>query len=196
MKGRSCLPHDPEIIVRLCISPFWVCNEILSYGHLKSISALLVLHRQGGCSLRVLLFFLMLIGTCRFILSARLCLVCRYIPSFTFIKKFIIYATFLSGRSCLFPCFWWRFSISLHSYVKCISSATLHASFIYLLSCFCSWLPLCICLLLAIFSRISVVIHCCLAVSLTLPHTSLATLLTVSFTLSHTLLTGSWFKCV
>ena len=31
---------------------------------------LLLLHIRGGCSLAVLLFFLMLVGTCYFILSA------------------------------------------------------------------------------------------------------------------------------
>ena len=36
---------------------------------------LLFLQRRGGCSLTVLLFFLMLVGTCCFILSASLCVV-------------------------------------------------------------------------------------------------------------------------
>ena len=39
------------------------------------ILELLFLQRQGGCSLTVLLFFLMLVGTCCFILSASLCVV-------------------------------------------------------------------------------------------------------------------------
>ena len=37
------------------------------------ILELLFLQRRGGCSLTVLLFFLMLVGTCCFILSASLC---------------------------------------------------------------------------------------------------------------------------
>ena len=39
------------------------------------ILELLFLQRRGGCSLTVLLFFLMLVGTCCFILSASLCVV-------------------------------------------------------------------------------------------------------------------------
>ena len=39
------------------------------------ILELLLLQRRGGCSLTVLLFFLMLVGTCCFILSASLCVV-------------------------------------------------------------------------------------------------------------------------
>ena len=39
------------------------------------ILELLFLQRRGGCSLTVLLFFLMLVGTCSFILSASLCIV-------------------------------------------------------------------------------------------------------------------------
>ena len=39
------------------------------------ILELLFLQRRGGCSLTVLLFFLMLVGTCCFILSASLCAV-------------------------------------------------------------------------------------------------------------------------
>ena len=39
------------------------------------IIGLLFLHIRGGCSLTILLFFLMLMGICCFILSARLCLV-------------------------------------------------------------------------------------------------------------------------
>ena len=39
------------------------------------ILELLFLHIRGGCSLTVLLFFLMLVGTCCFILSASLCVV-------------------------------------------------------------------------------------------------------------------------
>ena len=45
------------------------------------ILELLFLQRRGGCSLTVLLFFLMLVGTCCFILSASLCVV-RFILSF------------------------------------------------------------------------------------------------------------------
>ena len=37
------------------------------------ILELMFLHIRGGCSLTVLLFFLMLVGTCCFILSASLC---------------------------------------------------------------------------------------------------------------------------
>ena len=37
------------------------------------IVELLILQTRGGCSLMVLLFFLMLVRTCCFILSARLC---------------------------------------------------------------------------------------------------------------------------
>ena len=37
------------------------------------ILELMFLHIQGGCSLMVLLFLLMLMGTCCFILSASLC---------------------------------------------------------------------------------------------------------------------------
>ena len=36
---------------------------------------LMFLHIPAGCSLTVLLFFLMLVGTCCFILSASLCVV-------------------------------------------------------------------------------------------------------------------------
>ena len=39
---------------------------------LKLILELLFLHRRGGCSLTVLLFFLMLVVTCCFIPSASL----------------------------------------------------------------------------------------------------------------------------
>ena len=39
------------------------------------ILELLFLHIRGGCSLTLLLFFLMLVGTCCFILSANLCVV-------------------------------------------------------------------------------------------------------------------------
>ena len=39
------------------------------------ILELMFLHIRGGCSLTVLLFFLMLVGTCCFILSASLCVV-------------------------------------------------------------------------------------------------------------------------
>ena len=39
------------------------------------ILELTFLHIRGGCSLTVLLFFLMLVGTCCFILSASLCVV-------------------------------------------------------------------------------------------------------------------------
>ena len=39
------------------------------------ILELMFLHIRGGCSLTVLLFFLMLVGTCSFILSASLCVV-------------------------------------------------------------------------------------------------------------------------
>ena len=39
------------------------------------ILELLFLQRRGGCSLTVLLFFLMLVGTCCFVLSASLCVV-------------------------------------------------------------------------------------------------------------------------
>ena len=39
------------------------------------ILELLFLQRRGGCSLTVLLFFLMLVGICCFILSASLCVV-------------------------------------------------------------------------------------------------------------------------
>ena len=39
------------------------------------ILELLFLQRRGGCSLTVLLFFLVLVGTCCFILSVSLCVV-------------------------------------------------------------------------------------------------------------------------
>ena len=41
------------------------------------ILELLFLQRRGGCSLTVVLFFLMLVGTCCFVLSASLCVVRR-----------------------------------------------------------------------------------------------------------------------
>ena len=34
MKGRSCLPNDPKIIVCICFGPFWICNKMLSYGRI------------------------------------------------------------------------------------------------------------------------------------------------------------------
>ena len=46
------------------------------------ILELLFLYRRVGCSLTVLLFFLMLMGTCFFILSTSLC-GASYVPSFT-----------------------------------------------------------------------------------------------------------------
>ena len=61
------------------------------------ILELLFLHIRGGCSLTVLLFFLMLVGICCFILSASLCVVPptrSYVPSFTSARKFINYTPF------------------------------------------------------------------------------------------------------
>ena len=34
MKGRSCLPNDPKIIVCICFGAFWICNKMLSYGRI------------------------------------------------------------------------------------------------------------------------------------------------------------------
>ena len=34
MNGRSRLPNDPKIIVRIYFGAFWVCNKMLSYGRL------------------------------------------------------------------------------------------------------------------------------------------------------------------
>ena len=44
------------------------------------ILELLFLQRRGGCSLMVLLFFLMLVGTCCFILSMSVYLDCNLAP--------------------------------------------------------------------------------------------------------------------
>ena len=54
---------------------------------LQLILELMFLHIRGGCSLTVLLFFLMLVGTCCFILSASLCVVR---PTFLCIISFSI----------------------------------------------------------------------------------------------------------
>ena len=50
------------------------------------ILELMFLHIRGGCSLTVLLFFLMLVGTCCFILSASLCVVRPIATSFQYVK--------------------------------------------------------------------------------------------------------------
>ena len=34
MKGWSCLPNDPKIIVCICSGGFWVFDEMLSYGRI------------------------------------------------------------------------------------------------------------------------------------------------------------------
>ena len=34
MKGQSCLPNDPKIIVCICFGAFWICNKMLSYGRI------------------------------------------------------------------------------------------------------------------------------------------------------------------
>ena len=34
MKGRSCLPNDPKIIVCICFGAFWICNKMLSYDRI------------------------------------------------------------------------------------------------------------------------------------------------------------------
>ena len=34
MKGRSCLPNDPKIIVCICFGAFWICNKMLFYGRI------------------------------------------------------------------------------------------------------------------------------------------------------------------
>ena len=54
------------------------------------ILELLFLHIRGGCSFTVMLFFLMLGGTCCFILSASLCVqyVKRMLPLFRTVVKF------------------------------------------------------------------------------------------------------------
>ena len=63
------------------------------------ILELMFLHIRGGYSLMVLIFFLMLVGICCFILSASLCVVRPTYPSFTSTRKFINYTTFLGGRN-------------------------------------------------------------------------------------------------
>ena len=67
------------------------------------ILELLFLQRRGGCSLTVLLFFLMLVGTCCFILSASLCVVgtCCFILSASLIWKiYLKNIPFHVGRRC------------------------------------------------------------------------------------------------
>ena len=36
MKGRSCLPSDPKIIICICFGAFWICNKMMSYGRITS----------------------------------------------------------------------------------------------------------------------------------------------------------------
>ena len=63
MKGRSCLPNDPMIIVCICFGAFWIC-KMLSYGRHTINFRIFLFHVRGGCSLTVLLFFPKLVGTC------------------------------------------------------------------------------------------------------------------------------------
>ena len=68
------LPDDPKIVDCIYIlahsgSAIRCCP--IADSHL--ILEFLFLHIRGGCSLTVLIFFLMLVGTCCFILSASLC---------------------------------------------------------------------------------------------------------------------------
>ena len=81
------------------------------------------LHIRGGCSLTVLLFFLMLVGTCCFILSA-----IPYIPSFLLQQPFAnsSIVVFIMFPSPLLPQLF-------HTYISPISSLMSPAS-IYALS--------------------------------------------------------------
>ena len=60
------------------------------------------LHIRGGCSLVVVFFVLMLVGTCCFILSASLCVVRPTYRASHRYDKFVNYTTFLNGRNAIF----------------------------------------------------------------------------------------------
>ena len=63
------------------------------------ILELLFLQRRGGCSLTVLLFFLMLVGTCCFILSASLCVVRPTYRTFSY-KKWVLLQSLVMNSHC------------------------------------------------------------------------------------------------
>ena len=94
MKGRSCLPNDPKIIVRICFGAFWVCNKMMSYGRL-TINFSIVVFAQVKWMFS---YSIALLPDAR----GNMLLYSVYVPSFTSAQKFINYATFLSGRNAIF----------------------------------------------------------------------------------------------
>ena len=64
------------------------------------------LYIRGGCSLVIVFFILMLVGTYCFILSASLCVVRPTYRSSHRAQKFVNYTTFLSGRDAIFFSRW------------------------------------------------------------------------------------------
>ena len=98
MKRWSCLPNDPKFVVCICFGAFWIAVRYCPMADSQLILDLLFLYIRCGCSLAGLLFFLMLVGTCCFIVCLSLHSA-SYVPSFTSARKFINYTTFLRGRN-------------------------------------------------------------------------------------------------
>ena len=102
MKGRSCLPNDPKIIVRICFGAFWVCNKMMSYGRLTiNFSIVVFAQVKWMFSYNIALLpdargNMLLYSVCQPLRST------SYVPSFTSAQKFINYLTFLSGRNAIF----------------------------------------------------------------------------------------------
>ena len=74
-KKTILLPNDPKIIAVHVLAHSGLVIRCCPMADSKLVLELLFLHIRGGCSLAVLLFFLILVRTCCFILSGSLCVV-------------------------------------------------------------------------------------------------------------------------